>query len=483
MLTKIKQAFSSSLSEKPRGWQKRFRLPPRYGLIILGSGLLMFGGSNRVITATSGVVKPQVVLVLFASFSGIISLIVAAAPVPARALWRRCYRLLMYPLYVAAVFLILGMLFTLAGTLNFALQRTAAQAYINDVISFTQVNAELVLAGRNPYVSDMAFRTALEQYPEAPPTPLRRGVFGTSYNPPAIKKVKAVAKLYITDPAATHGGLDPRTLHSYPALSFLFYVPFIWAGLPNILLLSLLICVGLLIWISWKAPKDWRLLALFTGGTAFCIVYSLPVDTEIVCIALLLAAWHLRQRKWIAPILLGLACAFKQYSWFFVPYFILEVWLTQGGRAVLRWCGVSLAAFLLPNLPYLIMSPGAWAQSLLLPISEPLFPQGIGIMALSLGHLLPYAPPMFYSICELLVLVTLPVLVLWLQRRRGVILGDALLIVALVPLLFAFRSPPNYFAFAPWLALYAANRIYIARSQVPVTPASSVAGRKVGVLA
>jgi hypothetical protein len=479
MLTKIKQAFSSSLSENPKG----YRLPPRYGLIILGSGLLMFGGINRVLSVTTDAVKPQVVLVLLASSGGMLSLILAAAPVPAHAVLRRCYRLLMYPLCTASVFLILGMLITFAGTLNLVLQRSAAHAYVNDVISFTQVNTELVLAGRNPYISNMAFRTALEQYPEAPPTPMRRGVFGTGYDPPTITKVKAVEQLYLADPALIHGGLDPRTLHSYPALSFLFYVPLIWAGLPNILLLSLLICLGLLIWISWMAPKNWRFLALFTAGTAFCFVYSLPVDTEIVCIALLLAAWHLRQRKWIAPILLGLACAFKQYSWFFVPYFILEVWLTQGGRAVLRWCGVSLAAFLLPNLPYLIMSPVAWTQSLLLPISEPLFPQGIGIMALSLGHLLPYAPPMFYSICELLVLVTLPVLVLWLQRRRGVILGDALLIVALVPLLFAFRSPPNYFAFAPWLALYAANRIYIARSQVPVTPASSVAGRKVGVLA
>ena len=259
-------------------------------------------------------------------------------------------------------------------------------------------------------------------------------------------------------------------------------MPFIWAGLGNILLLSLLICVGVLIWISWEAPKNWRILALFTAGTAFCIVYSLAVDTEVVCVALLLAAWHLRRRKWLAPLLLGLACAFKQYSWFFVPYFILEVWLTQGGSAVLRWCGIGLATFLLPNLPYLIMSPGAWVQSLLLPVSEPLFPQGIGIMAPSLGHLLPYAPPVFYSVCELLVLAALPVLVLWLQKRRGVVLGDAVLIVALVPLLFAFRSPPNYFAFAPWLALYAANSIYVARSKLPVTPAS-IAGIKVGVLA
>jgi len=224
--------------------------------------------------------------------------------------------------------------------------------------------------------------------------------------------------------------------------------------------LSLLICLGVLIWVAWQAPQHLRLAALFTASAAFCIVYSLPVDTEIVCIALLLGGWHQRRRVWIGPVLLGLACAFKQYSWFFVPFFILDIWLAQGGRATLRWCIVTAAAFLLPNIPYLIMSPGPWLHSLTLPMSEPLFPQGIGIMTLSLGHLVPYLPPLFYSICELLAIVIVLAVVLWLQIRRHFPLGDALLIIALVPLLFAFRSPPNYFAFAPWLALYAANRIY-----------------------
>jgi uncharacterized membrane protein len=236
-------------------------------------------------------------------------------------------------------------------------------------------------------------------------------------------------------------------------------VPFLWAGVPNILLLNLLISVGALVWIAWQAPAAWRLAALFCAGTGFCIVYSLPVDTEIVCIALLLAAWHLRERAWVAPVLLGLACAFKQYSWLFVPFIILDIWLTQGGRAALRWLGVGLAAFLLPNLPFIILSPSAWLRSLFLPVSEPLFPQGIGIMSLSLGHLLPYGPPALYSTLEVLAFAGL----LWLQLRYHRQLGDAVLLLAVVPLFFAFRSPPNYFAFVPWLALYATNRIYAGR--------------------
>ena len=228
-------------------------------------------------------------------------------------------------------------------------------------------------------------------------------------------------------------------------------------------MLNLLICLGVILWISYQVPPAWRLAALFSAGTGFCIVYSLPVDTEIVCIALLLAAWHLRERKWLAPVLLGLACAFKQYSWLFIPFFILEIWLTEGGRASLRWLGVVLAEFLLPNLPYMIMSPAAWSRSLLLPVSEPLFPQGIGFMSLSLGHLLPYGPPILYSGLELLAFGGL----LWLQFRYHRQLGDAVLLLAVVPLIFAFRSPPNYFAFLPWLALYGANRVYALRAGVP----------------
>jgi hypothetical protein len=444
-----------------RAWRKWQGAPTRYGLVIMGGGLLMFAGSNRVIGATAGLIKPQVVLVVLASIAGLVSLIIAASsPFRAPQTWYRHYRWVRYPIYTCGLYLILGTFVTFTGTLSLALQPTASQVYHNDVLSFTHINAELVLSGRNPYTTDSAFRVALERYPLALPSPLRGGILGTGYEPPSLNEIDMLRKLYIASPQATRGALDPRTLHSYPALSFLLYVPFLWAGLPNILLLNLLICVGVLVWIAWQAPSAWRLAALFAAGTGFCIVYSLPVDTEIACIALLLAAWHLRERKWLAPVLLGLACAFKQYSWLFIPFIILEIWLTQGGRAALRWLGVVLAVFLLPNLPFIIMSPAAWLKSLFLPVSEPLFPQGIGIMTLSLGHLLPFGPPELYSTLEVLAFGGL----LLLQLRYHRQLGDAVLLLAVVPLFFAFRSPPNYFAFVPWLALYAANRVYALRA-------------------
>ena len=84
------------------------------------------------------------------------------------------------------------------------------------------------------------------------------------------------------------------------------------------------------------------------------VSFSLFLETEVICVALLLAAWHFRRRPWVGPVLLGLACAFKQYSWFFVPFFALEMGLSHGGwagwRQTLRYGALAAVAFLAPNV-------------------------------------------------------------------------------------------------------------------------------------
>lgn len=161
--------------------------------------------------------------------------------------------------------------------------------------------------------------------------------------------------------------------------------------------------------------------------------------------------FELRHRRWLGAILLGLACAYKQYAWGFVPFFAVDAVLAEGwGEAI--WRGtIALGAFLLPNGPFLVASPLAWFTSLWLPISEPLFPQGMGVIALSLGHLLPFGPPALYALLEVAALGVTLVIAIRFRRQ----LGAGVLVLALIPLFFAFRSIPSYFAFAPWLALYA----------------------------
>jgi uncharacterized membrane protein len=141
--------------------------------------------------------------------------------------------------------------------------------------------------------------------------------------------------------------------------------------------------------------------------------------------------------------------------------------MSYGWRETLKRGLMALGAFLLPNLPYILASPEAWFASLWLPLSEPLFATGMGIISLSIGHLLPYGPPLLYACLEVGVLAAL--LRLHATRRSSV--GDGALALALLPLVFAFRSPPSYFAFLPWLALYAANQRF---AQLRVIPSPSL---------
>ncbi len=255
-------------------------------------------------------------------------------------------------------------------------------------------------------------------------------------------------------PASVRGAFDPRTLHSYPALSFLVYVPVLWAGLPNILPVHLLVYVLLFAWLVWMMPTGLRRWGALTALAATpVVVASLIESNEVICVALLLLAWEYRHRRWLGAILLGLACAYKQYAWGFVPFFAVDAVLTDGWLEAVWRGAIALGAFLLPNGPFVVASPLAWFTSLWLPISEPLFPQGMGVIALSLGHLLPYGPPALYALLEAAVLgVTLAAAIRWRTR-----LGAGVLVLALLPLFFAFRSIPSYFAFAPWLALYAVH--------------------------
>src|SRR5579863_4427725 len=91
-----------------------------------------------------------------------------------------------------------------------------------------------------------------------------------------------------------------------------------------------------------------------------------------------------------------------------------------------------------------------------LPVSDPLFPMGMGLITLSLGGWLPFLPTLAYSALALVALAG----ALWAYARWRPQLGEAALLLALLPLFFAWRSPANYFAITPWLALYAAHRWY-----------------------
>jgi hypothetical protein len=427
-------------------------VPRRLGIIVCGSGALALASAGYLPFGPALGTPWRAILTVSASTTGLLLLVASCLVGPLPVAWQRQLGRLRSSVTALTFLLCLVTLVGLAYLTHLAFLAPSGQVYDSDMLALTHVNAELVLSGHNPYTNNSAYREALARFPSALGTPLRGPVFGTGFDPPTPAHIAAVQRQYVQTPASVRGAFDPRTLHSYPALSFLVYVPVLWAGVPNVLLVNLCVYLLFFAWLVWKMPPSARWWGTLTALAATpVVVASLIESNEIICVALLVLAWEYRHRRWLGAILLGLACSYKQYAWGFVPFFAVDAVLAEGwGEAI--WRGtIALVAFLLPNGPFLVASPMAWFSSLWLPISEPLFPQGMGVIALSLGHLLPFGPPVLYALLE----VTALGVTLVISIRFRMQLGAGVLVLALLPLFFAFRSIPSYFAFAPWLALYA----------------------------
>ncbi|MBI4301238.1 MAG: hypothetical protein HY664_01360 [Chloroflexi bacterium] len=109
--------------------------------------------------------------------------------------------------------------------------------------------------------------------------------------------------------------------------------------------------------------------------------------------------------------------------------------------------GVMGAIFALINLPFIWASPQAWVSGVLAPVLDPMFPLGVGMVTLSTSGLLPPGSPFIYGVVEGVVLISALV---WYYRScpRVPHLG---LLLAVVPLFFAWRSLPSYFYLVPLL--------------------------------
>jgi len=431
--------------------------PPRIAALGIAAMLLALASELSDVVAFSRGFNP-LALVVFVCFVGAVGLLLALSlDLPAeRAPWRGWAEARWAaPTRVVAT-IIMALLTLLSfllctGFLSTVLFNSTAHAYWNDVISFSAANAQAVLHGRNPYTDDANFLPTLIRYQQAPPTPLQGPVFGYGYNYPLQPHVFAIDKAYLRNPAAYVGAFDPATLHSYPALSFLLYLPLVAFG-QDILWWHLLAYAGLFFWLVALAPRPQRGWVALAAAAAVSIpLRTLMIDTEIICLVFLLVAWHYRERRWVSAVMLGLGCAFKQYVWLFAPFFLLDALLRHGWREALKRGVIIGAVFLIPNLPFIAQNPHAWLASVFLPLSGALFPQGMGLVALSLGRFLPGWPHLFYAVAELLAFAG----ALWLYLGYRNELGESVLLLALLPLIFAFRSPANYFAVMPWLALYA----------------------------
>ncbi|MHB8497909.1 MAG: hypothetical protein ACYDES_07945 [Acidimicrobiales bacterium] len=287
------------------------------------------------------------------------------------------------------------------------LQILAKPAYGTDEIAFDQYAAQLVRHGLNPYTHSMAPAFALFHVSPDGYTFLLNGHTVTSL--------------------------------SYPALSFLPYVPFLALGwstqmavVVNVAAWALGIILTFLL-----LPRPIRPLAIVVGSFSVYISYAVGGVTDALFVPLLIGAvyrwdrfaWTRGPSAWRGPLLLGLAMAVKQTPWLVLPFLLaglaLEARRLGAPRLGLgtagRYLAIALGAFALPNLPFFVASPHAWLAGVLTPIASHTVPAGQGLVGLSLflglggGSLAAYTVALVVAFLALWIsfVVTYPTLKAW----------------------------------------------------------------------
>ena len=327
-----------------------------------------------------------------------------------------------------------------------------ATPYHNDAIALNECAARMVLRGQNPYASLDLF-ACYEELGIGPDrtTPLRRGLFRDVTIYPNEEQLQAVWALRRSTPAEN---VEFEWRPSYPALSILALVPWVRLGLDSNLLSALLLTVGIALIVARTEGTLRPFMVTAVLGSVCLFASTVGGATDLFYATPLLVAWLWRERRWSAAAV-GVAVSMKQLAWFVAPYYFLATLHERGWREALRRVGIAGAVFVASNLPFVLADAGAWFSGVATPVLQPMFPRGLGIIALATNGAMPLPPSWLFVALEALAFAG-GLIVAWVYRRRAPEVG---IVLAYVPLYLAWRSLFSYFFLLPLFAAAALARM------------------------
>jgi uncharacterized membrane protein len=322
------------------------------------------------------------------------------------------------------------------------IQVRIAPAYGTDEAAFDQFAAQLVSHGHNPYTVSMA---------------------------------KSFDLFHVSPDGFTFRlNGSPVTQLSYPALSFLLYVPFLLAGWSsqlaigiNVVAWAIAVAVG-----YWLLPRAAKPLAIVLGSFGVYTGFAVGGVTDALYVPFLILAvyqWDRAMertgwRRWISPVAMGLAMSIKQTPWFVLPFLLVGIYLeakrrgwtaSRSGRVVWGYVWRTGVVFLIPNVVFIVASPSAWFRGVMTPMLGNAVPAGQGWVALSNFLGLGGGSVQTYTILVAAVFICSLMLFALIYPRSKPI---AVLLPSLI-LFFSERSFSNYLVMLLLPALVAACSI------------------------
>ena len=320
----------------------------------------------------------------------------------------------------------------------------------NDATALNQQASQTLLKGENPYAKSNIIIAAEEfKVPTSYLTPLKQGAFAEVFPYPTEEQMNVVLSKAKT---STGTPVEFESKVSYPAGSFLFQAPFVALGLKDTRWFYLLCAIVMVAVIFWKAPSKFRPLVIiaFLTNLAFWNLIGTG-QTDTLYLLFILLGWIFRKQLWLSALFMGLAATTKQIAWLFILFYLVLILREVGWKRTVQSLSVIALTFIVTNLPFIFSAPEAWMQGVLAPILDPMFPKGAGLVAFSIAGIMP-PNSLLFTIIEASVLILALVWYYFNCHKYP----QAGLLLAVLPLFFAWRSFSAYFYFASLLVFGAA---------------------------
>ena len=320
-----------------------------------------------------------------------------------------------------------------------------------DSDALTKQAVQNLLEGKNPYASSDII-TAMGASPDAfdKITPLHTGRFSGSFPYPTADQLRNFWDSALTQPNSPPVEIESK--FNYPAGSFLILAPFTAMGIKDIRISFIILALLALAYAAWRINPALRVYFIVAVALSLGTWNAAGAGVRCLYFPFLLMAWLLiRERLWLSALCMGIAVATKQVAWFFLPFYGILILRTTGVKKATLALVLVGAVFVAFNLPFIISNPELWVTSITAPMSAIMFPTGVGIITMVTSGVLHITSPFVFSTLELCALALTAV---W-YYRNCVRCPHTGLILALVPLFFAWRSLWNYFYYTDIVLLAA----------------------------
>ena len=191
----------------------------------------------------------------------------------------------------------------------------------NDSAALTHQALENLLNGDNPYKASNiveAFKKYGVSFDKI--TPIMTGSFSDVFPYPDNQSLERIWEIACQTPDSIPAEI--MSMFNYPAGSIIISAPFFLAGISDMRIAGILLCVPVLIYAICKATSKWRVI-LFAILLLSIDVWSSFINggAGYFVFPFLLLAWLSWKDNWaLSTLSMGLAIAMKQTAWFYLIF-------------------------------------------------------------------------------------------------------------------------------------------------------------------